>query len=938
VGIRRSLYLVAALMTLVPLLFLVAYENSFIKSRLVADRKAEFVDFADNHGELLMRTSQNAYAQIWLATRQTLTKNLREMLETPEGVITISLQLNDAENSIGSLDTGVKKVSDMMIVDINGEILVSGTDRLIGVNISGTPLFDLLLNQSSAVSPFVESQFNAGAYGLWLTRGLGDGLFFSSFVAADVYSLNYLSFGKTGHYMLINTDGVIITHPNPNYIGTVVDNPDITSALSEFAGGSRIQRSGSGTGKISGVEQIYGYYILSEFGGAICLVQHTDEAINSIFPRRDVYIAVLLALVTLLIFMPLLHFRIISPIMKLKECINLASTGQYQICEVKHDDEIGALVRGFNHLADQICERIGELELKNRALLVLETELKNDKERLKVSEQRFKFAVDISTIAIFELTPYTNTFFASNSWNQITTYDLRDSAVYPLDYVMNTIIHPDYREKVINWLDQMTGYYDEDIRIFTSNGSGKTKWLHVTMAIVEDEDTGKKKISGTLTDINERMIAQEFSDYIAHHEALTGFPRRNMFCSAVSQKLSEIKDGYWGAVIILNIANMRRINDTFGFTIGDKVILIMAEALKKAFGKEMYYSRNSGDSSFLLYVECEHDVDHLDKLSARIQELFRKPLLIQNMSIMAEIRMGAALYPLHGYAIDELIQYADIAMIEAWYVKKTYFALFERNMVAKIRRTHQIMQMLQDIDEVKSLYLVYQPIINIDRKCIGFEALARLNITSMGFISPAEFIPLAENARIIISMGKELLQMACSKAKELAQAGFDFEYISVNVSPVQLDDEGFVKMVFNVLKETGLPPEKLQLEVTESVMLSNVDTICEKLRVFRDGGITIALDDFGTGYSSMKYLRTIPLDVLKIDKHFIDEIENDKQQVFAFMMIQMAHKLGLKVVAEGVETKMQFDILKERECDCIQGYYISRPLSEDALEEFMKEH
>jgi diguanylate cyclase (GGDEF)-like protein len=622
------------------------------------------------------------------------------------------------------------------------------------------------------------------------------------------------------------------------------------------------------------------------------------------------YIAAIAGAVALPVFALLLHFKIVTPIMSLQE--------------------------GISSLNNQLRERVGELELKNRALKVLEMELKNDKERLKVSEQRFKSAVDISTIAIFELSPYTNEFFASANWDKITTYDYGNKKIYPLEFVLNTIVHPDYRKKIIDWLDHMIGCYDEDLMIITSDGG--TKWLHVTMAVVDDEKTGRKKISGTLTDINERMIAQEFSDYIAHHEALTGFPRRSKFCSEVSKRLKEIKEGYWGAVIILNIANMRRINDTFGFSIGDRVILIAAETLKKTFGNEMYYSRNSGDSSFLLYVECRHDVDHLDQLNARIQAMFRKPLLIQNMSIMAEIRMGAALYPLHGYDVDELIQYADIAMIEAWYVKKTCFALFERSMVAKIRRTHQIMQILQDIEEIQSLYLVYQPIVDIGGKCVGFEALARLNIDSIGFISPTEFIPLAENARIIVSMGRELMVMACAKASELILEGIDFEYISVNVSPVQLEDNGFVDMVFGILEKTGLPPNKLQLEVTESVMLSNVADICEKLRIFREGGVTIALDDFGTGYSSMKYLRTIPLDVLKIDKHFIDEIENDKQQIFAFMMMQMAHELGLKVVAEGVETKTQFDILKERGCDCIQGYYISRPLPEDALREFAKEH
>ncbi|MCL2080487.1 MAG: EAL domain-containing protein [Oscillospiraceae bacterium] len=688
---------------------------------------------------------------------------------------------------------------------------------------------------------------------------------------------------------------------------------------------------------------LYTVAVLMTFVPLLLFVIYEDVRINdavsvleaeaALFIRGSSFIAVVFGAAALAVFLPVLHFRVVSPLKRLRETITLASGGQYMVCEIDVNDEVGELLNSFNNLFRQLNERVGELEEKNLTLTQLEAELKSDRERLRISEQRFKSAVDISTIAIFELVPYTNEFFASGSWNEITTYELSKEN-YPLEYVMHKIIHPDYRKGLVSWLDRMTGHYDGDIKIITSGGGHK--WLHLTMAVVEDG--GAKKISGTLTDIHERKTAQEFSDYIAHHESLTGLPRRAKFCEEVAEKLKSLKEDHWGAVIILNIANMRSINDTFGFGIGDKVILVVAEALKKNFGKEMYYSRNSGDSSFLLYVECLHDVDHLDRLSTRILDIFRRPFLIQNMSVMAEVRMGASLCPLHGTDIDELIQYADIAMIEAWYVKKTNFALFDRRMVAKIRRTHQIMQILQELDEVKSLYLVYQPIVDIHKKCLGFEALARLNITSMGFISPSEFIPLAENARLIISMGGEILRTACGKAAELMRDGVDFGYMSVNVSPVQLDDGGFVNMVFEILNDTGLPPEKLQLEVTESVMLANVGAMCEKLRVLREGGVTIALDDFGTGYSSMKYLREIPVDVLKIDKHFIDEIENDKQQIFAFMMIQMAHRLGLKVVAEGVETEKQFDILKDRDCDCIQGYYISRPLEDDALFGYLYEH
>lgn len=935
-SIRKTLYFAAIMMTLIPLLIFVIYENDQFDRRTIAEHEKEFISFSRANGDMLIDTSQYIYSQIWLSTRDSLNiTDLREDLESPEEAGFIYRLLVNTVLSIGTTDKGISKISDLLVLDIDGTIITSNNTDLIGMNIAGTPLYDTLTSDSNTSSSFMESAFHSGEYGLWLTRRFSGDLFLSAFVASDVYSLDHFSFSDTGVYTVLSWQGVIISHPDKNLVGTVIDNEEIVRGLANFNTNPNAARTGSGSGQVFGAEQIYGYYVINEFGGAVCVFQQKNEILNSKlrFVRDGLLFALLVGVLSLLIFVPVLRVRIIKPILSLRKSINFAYEGKYQVCEMHHNDEIGELVCGFNRLIEQIEEHISELEHSNEVLREMEERLVSDRERLKVSEQRFKFAADISTIAIFELIPYTNEYFHSDSWSKITTYQHGD--VYPLEYVIHNIIHPDYRQDLIEWLDNLNGFYDQDLKFFTIDGS--LKWIHISMAIVEDEETGKSKISGTLTDINERMTAQEYSDYLAYHEPLTGFPRRNMFCDEVSKKLTAIKKGNWGLVITFNVANVRRINDTFGFQIGDRVIVLIAETLKKSFGNSMYYARNSGDS-FLLFTTCPENVEYIDDLCKRILKNFRKPLLVNNMSVAVDIRMGASVYPVHGYHVEELIQYADIAMIEAWYTRGTEFALFDPIMMAKIRRTHQIMQILQEFEENKVLRLVYQPIVDTNKKCQGFEALVRIDVTNIGFISPAEFIPLAEDARLIIPMGREILRDACLKTLELINSGNDFEYMSVNVSPIQLQEGDFVDVVLEVIRETGMPPNKLQLEVTESVMLSNVDDTNEKLATLRNKGIRIALDDFGTGYSSMKYLRTIPLDVLKIDKHFVDELESDDEQIFAVTMIQLAHKLGLKVVAEGVETKNQFDILKSQGCDCIQGYFVSRPLNADVMADFIHAH
>ncbi|MCL2084478.1 MAG: EAL domain-containing protein [Oscillospiraceae bacterium] len=934
-SLRRILYTMSILMTILPLLLFTISEYGGANNRMIEVRQAALQEFAYSEGQEIIRVTEQLKSQLW-AYNRVITAEPEADYGDP---ITLSRArdiMADAVFECGNTLSGAFKVSGIYLIDSDGVVLVSSDDGAVNSKLESRSLSALLNSDGFFMTPITHESALGLPSGVWVSRSVGGDRNLAAFINAEVFEnrLSRLRLDQTGHAFLVGGDGTLRTQSDFGGFGTYIDDPALAPLVKNYAAGTA-PVMGYGQTAAAGKKSVFGYYVLPELESYVLVIQDTAEVLS---PNRDflfeaVLTSALFAVLSFVLFIPFIKRNIIVPISRLRKSMALASEGKYQHCELDLKNEVGALAEGFNHMVDRVNTTFTNLQSANAALREAEDRLKTEKERILVSELRFKQAADISTIAVFELTLRDNKFFCSDSWEKITSYPPMD--IFPKDYVVRYIVHADDRRKLLHWesSDKATRF-DEEIRFLTNYG--EYKWLHIIMTNVVEDGGKTDKIIGSITDIHESVAAKQKATHAAYYDTLTDLPRRTLFSKDIDRRLDKINGTAWGAVYLISLDKFKQINDIYGFMVGDKTIISIACELGRCFSQDMYLARNSGNS-FLLYGEYPRISSYVHETCEKIVELFKTPFVIDELSIEVPVHVGAAMYPDHGHDVNELIRNADIAMYEARGSQLAEcYSVFNSDMLYKVERTHQVMEVLRNFEESKAMYIQYQPIVRAsDRSCLGFEALVRMDTSPIGFISPVEFIPLAEQSKLIIPIGKAVLKESCTRAKELIDSGYEFDHISVNVSSVQLSDPAFVDTVLGVLEQTGLPNEKLQIEVTESMMIEHIEDSIMKLDRLRNSGISVALDDFGTGYSSMKYLRSIPLDVIKIDKHFIDELDQGMQKLFAFTMIQLAHDIGLAVVAEGVESERQFSLLRKHGCDFIQGYNISRPIYSHDIESFL---
>ncbi len=426
---------------------------------------------------------------------------------------------------------------------------------------------------------------------------------------------------------------------------------------------------------------------------------------------------------------------------------------------------------------------------------------------------------------------------------------------------------------------------------------------------------------------------QEKTNYLAMHDYVTDLYNLRAF----EIKMNEVLiSGESGAVFYLGLDEFKNVNNVFGHKIGDLCLKESAKRIMSLSNNNELVARTGGDEFYLIKLG---DEEAIDKFANDLLMSFKTPFVFDSIQVNLSASIGIALFPTDAVTTIEIMKCADTAMYEAKRSGKGKYSYYNEQMTVRLNRSNEILDILESVIIKGESYMAYQPEVNLSGEdIIAFEALMRVNSKNLGMIAPNEFIPLAESSGKIISIGEWVIESAALFVKELLERGQKFDYISVNISTVQLGQANFVDMVLNIIDKIGIEPKYILLEITESVFMSESSRNVEKLSILRDKGIKIALDDFGTGYSSMQYLADLPVDFLKIDKCFIDEIAfNEKKRGIVKVIIDMAHYLGMQVVAEGVETKEQLDILKRMDCDIIQGYYYYKPMKqEDILEVLYK--
>ncbi|MEW5757205.1 MAG: EAL domain-containing protein [Pseudomonadota bacterium] len=434
----------------------------------------------------------------------------------------------------------------------------------------------------------------------------------------------------------------------------------------------------------------------------------------------------------------------------------------------------------------------------------------------------------------------------------------------------------------------------------------------------------------------ERELAQHMM-YQATHDALTGLPNRTLLLDRIKQALAHAQHSQtMTAILFLDLDRFKIVNDTLGHNVGDILLVQVAQRLSRCLHADDTVSRLGGDE----FVIVVHDIkakEHVAKIAQRIGTQFKEPFLINNVEFYCTFSIGIVIYPDNGQDEFTLLKNADAAMYQAKAAGKNNFQFYsaEMNELSKIKLSLEAD--LRKAIERRELCLHYQPQVEAATgRIIGVEALVRWQHPARGMVSPAHFVPLAEETGLILPIGQWVLEEACRQNKAWQDAGYPPVQMAVNIANAQFQKPDLVQDVQKVLAATGLAPRYLELELTEGVLGHNAEASIATLKELRAMGVSLSIDDFGTGYSSLSYLKRFPLHTLKVDRAFVRDITTDNDDAaICSTIIAMAQNLNLSVVAEGVEDERQLEFLRQRGCQYIQGYYFSPPLPADKLAELL---
>ncbi|WP_298966391.1 bifunctional diguanylate cyclase/phosphodiesterase [uncultured Roseibium sp.] len=422
--------------------------------------------------------------------------------------------------------------------------------------------------------------------------------------------------------------------------------------------------------------------------------------------------------------------------------------------------------------------------------------------------------------------------------------------------------------------------------------------------------------------------------HTSRHDALSGLPNRARFHALLSDILEEsFLNGSNSAVVYIDLDHFKDINDTLGHSAGDKVIMAVARRLRHVIPESGIVARISGDEFAMVLKNCESE-EWLEYILDQVHDEIGRPIMIGRREIFASMSMGAAIAPRDGNDPDELLRKADIALYDAKENGRSRRSFFEPSMEQQVQSKDEMSRELRLALKNDKLDLAYQPQSDTTAKrIVSVEALARWTREDGTVVSPAQFIPVAEETGLINDLGIWVLNKACAKAHDWPGI-----VVSVNVSPNQFKHPRFVEKVMAILAANNLPPQRLEIEVTETVFAGRNDSVLKALRRLKNLGVKVALDDFGSGYSSLSYLRRFPFDTLKIDRDFVSDMNgNAEAEAILVSIIQLGKALGMTIVAEGIETAQQIRFLQDHDCHRMQGYFISRPLSDVALSKFLED-
>ncbi|WP_224982240.1 EAL domain-containing protein [Geomonas agri] len=480
-----------------------------------------------------------------------------------------------------------------------------------------------------------------------------------------------------------------------------------------------------------------------------------------------------------------------------------------------------------------------------------------------------------------------------------------------------------------------TNYWQGEIWDKRKDGSLYPKWLTITA--IRGADNVITNYFATFSDITQRKVAEMRIQQLAHTDTLTSLPNRHTLVERLTQSLEQAKrERHSLAVLFIDLDRFKMINDTLGHHVGDLLLKEVASRLKGALRAEDVVARFGGDEFVVVQPRIRSQVEPAH-LAEKILKTVAAPYFLDNNTVYTSPSIGISVFPSDGTTVAELFKNADAAMYHAKAAGRNTYQMFTKEMHTAARQRLAIENSLRSAVANDEFVLHYQPQVEpVSGKLVSFEALVRWQSPDNGLVYPDRFIPVAEETGMILEIGRQVFEKACRQAVRWREAGLPLVPIAVNLSARQLRQPDLPEMLSAIMKECGADPEMIELEVTESMTMERPVESTRILGALKAMGIGLSLDDFGTGYSSLSYLKLFPVDKLKIDRSFVKDIEVDPDDAaIASATIAMAHTLGKKVVAEGVETEAQLEFLVQHGCDIIQGYFYSKPLTAEDAEQYL---
>lgn len=601
---------------------------------------------------------------------------------------------------------------------------------------------------------------------------------------------------------------------------------------------------------------------------------------------------------------------------------------------VSYSTRIRKLKKNLEKNNEDLTALYEELAATDEEIKAQYDELMETRDDLISSQERYSLVLDSTSVGIWDWDMNSNKLFFSDVWYEMIGYD-RDEFLNEFTN-WEDLIFPDdlasMRESRDTHIRLKTKYFENDFRL--KHKDNHYIWIHSRGIALFDKNDRPYRMTGSHMDISKIKIYQNLLQENAYHDSLTGLNNRLFLYENIGEHLSSLNPNEcFEAMFFIDTDNFKFVNDSLGHYIGDKLLIQFAKRLSEIENNDSIIFRLSGDE-FIFFLKNGKSRENIESQAKLIINLFQKPFIIDENIINISISIGISIFPIDGDNLEVLLRNADIAMYK---VKERgrngyyfYSDLDNEEILAKVNIEKHLKNALSN-DEFQ---VYYQPQIHTkDTTVYGFEALVRWINPTLGFIPPSTFINVAEETGVIVGLGQWVLKNACIYIKNLNTNRNTNYKIAVNISVIQLLQDNFLDMVFSILNETKLDPSLLELEITESIILDSPDLILNKLNILIENNICIALDDFGTGYSSLAYLKNIPFSTLKIDKLFIDDLAYDNSNTsLTDTIISLGHKLGLTIIAEGVETNEQLKYLEQNGCDIIQGYYFSKPLPPSTLE------